>query len=118
MKVQEFIQSLFEIEINAHIAHLQTGSYAQHIALNELYTGIVDLRDRFSESYQGCKGIIKGYSGTLSIKEGIDMSSYLKSLKSSYNEFRGTLNESELQAIIDDILEFIDGIIYKLKFLE
>lgn len=117
MKVQEFIQSLFEIEINAHIAHLQTSSYAQHKALNDLYVDIVDLRDRFIESYQGNYGIISGYNTTFSVKEGTDMIPYLKNLKKDYKVYRDTLTEGYLQQIVDDIFELLNSTIYKLKFL-
>lgn len=118
MKVQEFIQSLFEIEINAHIAHLQTSSYAQHMALNTLYTDVVDIRDKFAESYQGQYGILKGFSGTISIKEGVDMVSYINSLKTPLNGFRESLTDGYLQQIVDDLFELLNSTVYKLKFLE
>jgi len=65
MKIQEFASLLFDIEINSHIAHLQTDKYSDHMALNSLYVDIVDLRDRFIESYQGKYEIITGYKLTL-----------------------------------------------------
>jgi len=117
MEIKEFLSSLFEIEVNIHIAHLQTTSYSEHIALNEVYTGIVDLRDRFIESYQGKHGVVKGYK-SFQIKEAIDPVNYLKEFCSLYEKFRLTLEDGYLQQITDDILELLYSSIYKLKTLK
>lgn len=117
MNTQEFLSSLFEIEVNIHIAHLQTTSYSEHKALDEVYSGIVDLRDRFIESYQGKYGVVKGYK-SFQIKEAIDPINYLKDFCISYEEFRLTLEDGYLQQITDDILELLYSSIYKLKTLK
>jgi hypothetical protein len=119
MKVQEFINLLFEIEVNAHIAHLQTtgqGSFAKHSALNTLYDDIVDLRDRFVESYQGYYEIIKGYK-SIQVKEDIDFIEYLTINCDRISLYRESLDEGYLQQICDDILELINSTKYKLKYL-
>lgn len=116
MKINEFTSLLFEIEINSHIAHLQTDSYSEHKALNELYVDIVDLRDRFIESYQGKYNIITGYK--VSSKEGIEMIPYLKSCLKSIEEYRLSLEDGYLQQICDDIIELLSSTLYKLKFLK
>lgn len=116
MTTQEFISSLFEIRINAHIAHLQTSSFAQHKALDELYNDIVELTDSYVETYQGLYGILKGYS-QIKISESSDITMVLKTRIKEYRVFRETVKETELQQKIDDIIEFFNSIIYKLKFL-
>lgn len=116
MKIQEFISLLFEIEINSHIAHLQTDKYSDHIALNSLYEDIVGLRDRFIESYQGKYEIITGYK--VSSTEGIEMIPYLKNTLKSIEEYRLTLEDGYLQQICDDIIELITSTLYKLRFLK
>ena len=118
MTVQEFCGSLFELHTTVHIAHLQTTSFAQHMALNELYENIVGLRDRFIEGFQGRNlTIIKGYKITVQA-EGIDMLKYLVDLSNKYKEYQATLKDSFLQQVLDDILDLINGTIYKLKFLK
>jgi len=116
MKVQEFASLLFDIEINSHIAHLQTDKYSDHIALNSLYEDIVGLRDRFIESYQGKYEIITGYKITL--KEGIEIIPYLKECVKSIEEYRLTLEDGYLQQISDDIIELLTSTLYKLRFLK
>jgi hypothetical protein len=115
--VQDFVSILFDIHTNIHIAHLQTSSYAEHKALDELYTEIVELRDRFIESYQGEYTIIKGYK-SFKIQEGIDPVKYLNSKCEIIEEFRESLEIGYLQQIIDDILELIYSVKYKLRFLK
>lgn len=117
MKTEEFASLLFEIETISHIAHLQTTSFAQHLALDELYKNIVEHRDSFIESYQGKYGIIKGYK-SFTIKEGLDMIQYLKESSSNIDTYRETLTEGYLQQIVDDIQELLNTVIYKLKFLK
>lgn len=116
MIIQEFISSLFEVRINAHIAHLQTNNYAQHKALDELYNDVVSLTDTYVEVYQGINGIIHNYPQII-IKEGVDIASILKQNIVEYRKYREEVKETELQQKIDDIIEFFDSIIYKLKFL-
>ena len=117
MKVEEFASSLFELETNIHIAHLQTDSYSVHMALNTLYQDIVELRDRFIESYQGKYGLIKGYP-SFEINEGLNPVTYLKLKVSDYSNFRENLTDGYSQQICDDILELITGTLYKLRFLK
>lgn len=117
MTVEEFVSSLFEIEVNIHIAHLQTTSYAEHKALNDVYEDIVELRDRFIESYQGKYGIIKGYK-SFSIKEGLQPINYLKNFISQFEKYRLTLEQGYLQQICDDILELLNSAVYKLTYLK
>ena len=117
MKVNNFINSLFSSRDNAHIAHLQTTSFAQHMAFGELYDGIVDLADKYAETYQGMYGIISGY-GDVKVSEGVDMSKFLQEHAEAYRAYRETVQESELQQQVDNVIEFLNTIIYKLTFLK
>lgn len=117
MTVQEFVGALFEIETTAHIAHLQTTSYAQHMALNTLYEEIVDWRDNFCESFAGKYSIIKD----IPIKkepEGQDMIVYLKKKVTAFEEYEKSLKDGYLQQIVQSVIELIYSTIYKLKNLK
>ena len=52
----EIVGMLFASRDYAHLAHLKTGSYAKHVALDEFYTGILDLTDSLAEVAQGMYG--------------------------------------------------------------
>jgi len=113
MKASEFVSLLFEVEEVTHIAHLQSKSYSVHMALNEIYTGIVDLRDTYVESYSGKYGIITSYISTQT-KEGIEPIKYLQGVAVQTEEYRLSLNDGYLQQICDDILTLIYQTLYKL----
>lgn len=118
MTTQELITNLLEIEITSQLAHWQTTSYAQHIALNELYEGIVDIRDKYVESYQGKYGIIKSYPSSIPLVEGQEMVIYLKKKCTMIEEFYPTVKEGYLKQILDDCFELLYTTIYKLKNLK
>ena len=58
MSCADFVGALFLARDVAHSVHLNTRSYAKHMALNEFYDNIVDLTDKFAETYQGRHGLI------------------------------------------------------------
>lgn len=51
MSCAAFIAQSFAVRTAAHLAHLTSKSYAEHIALDEFYTGLIDLVDSFAELY-------------------------------------------------------------------
>jgi len=56
MSCQTFVARAFAVRTAAHIAHLTTQSYAQHVALDEFYTTLLDLTDRYAEVAMGREG--------------------------------------------------------------
>jgi hypothetical protein len=51
--VAEMVGVLFMSRTYTHMAHLKTPSFSKHMALNELYDGIVGLADSLAEAAQG-----------------------------------------------------------------
>ena len=111
------LSCMMELRDNAHIAHLQSRSYAEHIALSELYDAIPGLLDSLAESWQGKYGIISGYHAPM-IQEGINFIDYLKSKVEEVNEFRKTVKDTYIQNQLDTIVETFSGILYKLQYLK
>jgi hypothetical protein len=105
---------LFQSRDIAHIVHLSTGSYEKHKALNEYYDKIVDIIDRLVETYQGIYGKIKF---TIPESTDQDIIKYFGNLASELNKLNRDKIDSEINAIIDDILELINSTLYKLKEL-
>jgi hypothetical protein len=115
MNPSDLVLALFNARTAAHIAHLQTKSYAAHMALAEFYTGIVDIADRFAETWQGCYGPIKFGGSTLKLER--DPVAMLKTLLKFLKGCRKDCDESHLQQIVDDAIELVDSTIYKLTML-
>ena len=112
----QFVAVLLHSATVTHFLHLQTQSYAQHVALGEYYDKIVDLADKWAEAYQGAYDRIKQYPSDFA--QAKDPVEYLKTLKKYVELHRKDLpSDSELQNIVDEIAGQIDSTLYKLRFL-
>jgi DNA-binding ferritin-like protein len=112
-----FVSTLLHSATNAHFMHLQTDSYAEHVALGEYYDEIVELVDNFAEAYQGKYDKIKTYPDDFHLAK--TPQKYLKSLCDFVEEIRKELpKDTPLQNIIDEIAQLIDSTLYKLRFLK
>ena len=116
----QLVSKLLHSRNQVHIFHLQTKSYAEHIALNDYYDGVLGLFDGLIESYQGKHGIILNYKcdGFDNYKSGEQVINYLKKLDGDIDTLRKSVKESYLQNQIDTIQELINSTLYKLKFLK
>jgi hypothetical protein len=112
-----FVSVLFHSATVTHFMHLQTKSFAQHMALGEYYDAIVDLADKWAEAYQGCYDIITGYPKDFHL--ATDPVKYLTQIKEFVNDLRKDLpQDSELNNLVDGIADQIDSTLYKLRFLK
>lgn len=109
----QFISFLFELEMNLHIAHLQTQSYAEHIALG-IWDSIGDFRDSYTELLQKDE-ILKGYSAPV-VRE-VSGSIIVRNAIGIVQRYRTTLTETNLQNEVDTLLTTLETALYKLKFL-
>ena len=119
MTCEVFIGHLFLARDVAHSAHLNTRSYAKHVALNAFYDGIIDLADKFAEAYQGRHGLI----GPIELQQATKTNSVLEFLQDSLKTLEDTRydvcdkTDTPLQNIIDEIVGLYLSTLYKLKFL-
>jgi hypothetical protein len=119
MKCADFVGMLFLARDVTHSAHLNTRSYAKHIALNEFYDGIIDLADKFAEAYQGKYGLI-GPISLMSAKKTNNVVEFLEGQLADLEEMRYKVVDKDctpLQNIIDEIFGLYYSTLYKLKFL-
>lgn len=117
-QVAAFLGTLMQSRNQAHIYHLQTQSFAAHMALGTYYDGIIDLIDALAESIQGRYGIIRGYKMLGTIKEDDSAMTYFEGLCKYVESARTTLpQDSYIQNQIDTIVELVESTKYKLKFL-
>lgn len=111
-----FIVTMLHSATVAHLMHLQTKSYAAHVALGDYYDAIVGLTDKYAEAYQGCYKVIADYPATFPLAK--DPKRYFDGLYDYLDATRKTLpKESHLDNIVDEIAELIDSTRYKLNNL-
>ena len=103
----------------AHIFHLGTKSFAEHMALNGYYDEIDGLVDGLIESFQGKYGLLTNYKSykVQSYKNKNQVLKYFTGLLNTIEEKRDCCEDSYIQNQIDGIQELIYSTMYKLKFL-
>jgi len=114
-----FIGALFLARDVAHSVHLNTRSYAKHMALNTFYDEIVDLADKFAEAYQGKYGLM-GPVALMTAKKTTNVVAFLEDQVAELEGMRYKVVDKEctpLQNIIDEIFGLYYSTLYKLKFL-
>jgi lysophospholipase L1-like esterase len=119
VKAADFVGMMFLARDVAHSVHLNTRSYAKHVALNTFYDEIVDLADKFAEAYQGRHGLI----GPISLMNARKTTNILDFLQDQLDELEKARYEvcdktdTPIQNIIDEIVGLYLSTLYKLKFL-
>lgn len=112
------IGTLMQSRNQAHIYHLQTQSFAAHMALQGYYDGIIALIDGLVESVQGQYGIVRGYKMAGTIKEDENYVTYFEALCKFVETTRTQIpQDSYVQNQVDTIVDLIESTKYKLKFL-
>ena len=119
MDFVKLISYLFYSHTQTHIFHLQTQSFAEHMALNTYYDGIVPLIDGIVEAYQGKYGIVKGYTNfnLMEYNNTQQVIAYLDTLCKVVYATYETIEDTYIQNLLDGITELIKSTIYKLQNL-
>lgn len=114
-----FISIILESATQAHIYHLQSDSYAQHMALCAYYTGMPATIDALAELIQGRYGIIRGYKTPATYLEDNNVVEYFKALLDMAEAERANLpQDSNIQNSVDTVIDLIQSTLYKLTFLK
>ena len=119
MKAADFVGMLFLARDVAHSVHLNTRSYAKHMALGAFYDEVIDLADNFAEAYQGKHGLI-GPISLMSAKKTTNIVEFLRDQVDEIETARYEVcdkAETALQNIIDEIVGLYLSTLYKLRFL-
>ena len=119
MSCNDFVGMLFLARDVTHSVHLNTRSFAKHSALGTFYDEIVDLADKFAETYQGKYGLI-GPISLMSAKKTSNVVEFLQDQIDEIEQIRYKVVDKDctaLQNIIDEIVGQYLSTLYKLKFL-
>jgi len=122
--VIQFMSTLMSARTQAHVFHLGTkgpGSFAAHTALNGFYDEFLDIVDGFVESYQGKYGIVSGW-GNLGLQDFQSVEqviAYFNTLVAFIEKVRTVaFQDSYLQNQIDEMIQLIYSLLYKLTNLQ
>jgi hypothetical protein len=117
---EKIVSTLLASRTQAHVFHLQSKSYSEHVALQAYYDGILGLTDALIESYQGKNGIISGYTSPSNFDDnnGTNVLKYFKGLAIFIEKSHSKFEETWIQNQIDTISELVYSTIYKLENLK
>lgn len=117
--METLIAQLFAARDAAHRLHLRTRSFAQHIALNDLYEGLLDGADTVAELYQGKYGILNIPSLATSGLNEQDANSFIRDLATWAEASRSVFNPADTNLLNewDTVLSLIYRAKYKLENL-
>ena len=103
----------------AHIFHLGTKSFAEHMALNGYYSEIDELIDGIIESYQGKYDLIKNYESFAldSYSNKSQLETYFKALSKKVEDVHKSVEDTYIQNQLDTVNELINSTLYKIRFL-
>lgn len=117
--VGELIMHCFHARTAAHVMHLKTRSYAEHMALAEFYEAIVDKADQLAEAYQGEYGLIKDYPSECPTWDSAQtMLDDLRECVDGCASKSFDKADTHLNNICDEIRSLIASTAYKLRFLK
>ncbi len=113
-----FVTYMLQSAVQAHVLHLVSKSYAQHVALGDYYGAVPDMIDGIAETMQGKFGILTDYGCDCKIDQNLNPLTYFTECLNYVNKERTSLpQDSFLQNQIDELVALLEGTIYKLKFL-
>lgn len=116
--IEELFGTLQQSVVEEWRKHLKTSKYSKHMALDEFYKEMPEMVDKLIEDYQGINGKVGEYVNVFDA-EDMDALEYLETLRDFVKAGREDFIEGEtsLESDVDDILGFINSIIYKVREL-
>lgn len=117
MSCPQFIADSMALRTAAHLAHLSSESYAQHVALGDFYDALLPLVDQYAEVYMGTEGRIKSFPATVLPSGNViaALTAYLDKIDAELTE------DGENQALANILAELqalTSQTIYKLRYLK
>lgn len=117
-----FIENSLFLESQAHNWHLQSKHYTKHLQLDELYKDLPEHVDSFIEGIMNTRGALQvgtGHSYQFTpieqcipiLEEYVEQCKYLHAMLDEAEDY-GSVNN------LEDIMSFVEGVLYKLKVLQ
>lgn len=112
-----FFVTLLNAATVAHTLHLKERSFSRHMTLDALYNGLPEVADELIEAWQGKYGLVTDYPAQ-SVITPADPLVFTTSLRKYVEDNRAKVApDSEIQNIIDEVVQLLDSTIYKLTNL-
>ena len=117
--LNSILQNLFAVRDIAHALHLKTKSFAEHVALDALYTKLVDMADEFAEVWIGTNGDSSEEPDQATVFVSNDAASFIGEVAEWAEKVKGDINpdQGHLLNIWDEFLSLVYRTKYKIDNL-
>lgn len=109
---RNLVSALFSARDKAHQLHLRTRSFAAHIALGELYDGLLGLADQIAEVVQGKYGVMEPVVSTPSV--GDDPVAFIHELASWAETAHSYIPAGD--TFINNLVDEMQALVYRAKY--
>lgn len=115
--IEQLVSRVFTARDITHREHLRSRSYAQHVALGDFYTAVIEQIDSLVESYQGQFGLLGDYQ--VETTPVVNITTWLLAEMDWIEVNRTDLanGSTSIENQIDGLLETYQRTIYKLTYL-
>jgi hypothetical protein len=117
MSCEQFIVDSLAVRTAAHLLHLSSKSYAQHVALGDFYEALTGLTDKYAEVYMGVNDQITKWPAPLKPEGGAVelIATYLELILEEQDE---DSTSQALTNILAEMEELTAQTLYKLRYLK
>lgn len=117
MSCPQFIADSMALRTAAHLAHLSSESYAQHVALGGFYDDLLPLIDQYAEVYMGTEGRIAAFPAA-ELPSGRPIAFLTTYLDKIDAELAEDGKNQALANILAELQALTSQTIYKLRYLK
>ena len=121
VSLSECVFDLLIFTEQVHVWHLQTGSYAQHMALADLYDGIPDIVDTIAEAMTGLNHKLTVPTKSFTLKNFNGISEVVSEINGYKDRatmmFKATGDVAGINNSLADLISLFDKTVYKLTNL-
>ncbi len=117
MSCPTFVAESMAVRTAAHLAHLSTQSYAQHVALGEFYEALIGKVDAYAEVYMGLNSRISSFPLVTTPRGSPEdiLEGYLDAVQTEMTEDH---KSEALKNILAEIEELTARTLYKIRNLK
>lgn len=113
-----FLLLLLHAVTNVHLMHWMSKSFAEHVTLGELYEALQEGADAYAESFMGKYGQLEEFPHFYDLPEG-DCVVEVEKIYNDVKILREKLpQDSDMNQLVDDIVNSLTEALYKLRFLK
>ncbi len=116
MSCPAFIAQSLAVRTAAHLLHLSSTSYSQHMALGDFYEELEDLIDRYAEVYMGMEGQVKRWPSVTPPED--TPVTLLEDYLDAIHEEMGAGESEALESILAELEELTSQSLYKVRHLK